>query len=109
MGCRDHNPALFDACKAAEDAEMTAYLRPVRAEVARLRALGVAPVVEPLADRYPALEQWRQHTLRLGGSGLDVAAAWELTAMACQQDGALHLVDDCHRNAAAALGVRAAA
>jgi hypothetical protein len=101
----------FDACKAAEDAEMYAYLRPVRLEVARLQALQVDPVTEsaadPVADIYPALDQWRMNVLERGGSPLEVAAAWEMTALVCLQDGASHLVDECHHNAAAALGVAA--
>lgn len=111
MNCRDHNPALFDACKAAEDAEMTAYLRPVRAEVARLRALNVAPsVADPIGDLTPALEQWRRKAMEdPGADPLARAAAWELTALLCDRSGASDLAASSRANAAFALGVRRAA
>lgn len=100
--------ALFvAACKEAEDAEMYAYLRPARQEVQRLKALDVAPAGEPLHELYPALDQWRQRVLEHGGSPLEVAAAWEITALSCECDGAHDLVDECYANAAAALGVAA--
>jgi hypothetical protein len=102
---------FFAACKEAEDAEFYAYTRPVREEIARLKALSVDPVAEdpPLGDDYPALEHWRQLTLERGGSPLEVAAAWELTAITCARDGATDLIDVCHANAAAALGLQVAA
>jgi hypothetical protein len=93
---------LVRACKAAEDAEFEAYVRPVRLAVARLWVMSATP--EPLSDTSPALDLWRQTVLEHGGSPLELAAAWELTAIVCEQDGATHLVAECRANAAHAVG-----
>jgi hypothetical protein len=99
---QNRHAELMRACKAAEDAEFEAYVRPVRLEVARLWERAATP--DPLSDTSPALDLWRQTVLEHGGSPLELAAAWELTAIVCEQDGATHLVAECRANAAQAVG-----
>lgn len=63
----------------------------------------------PIADRCPALDRWRQQVLDVSGRmPLETAAAWELTAIVCEQEGVAHLAEHARANAHDALNRRVA-
>jgi hypothetical protein len=92
--------ALRDALMLKSDSLLCASL----AEMLALE-LRAGPEPQPsMGDQYPALEHWRRLVLERGGVPIEEAAAWELTALTCESDGAGHLVDECLANAERALG-----
>ena len=91
--------ALANALALGSDVALCASLADTLA--GELRADTRSPSLEAA---YPALERWRRFTLEEGGSALEVAAAWELTALACHREGQPQHADACLANAHKALG-----
>jgi hypothetical protein len=91
----------YAACKEAEEREFQLMIAPLTEAKAYRAALETIASGLPVIDRFPALEAWRRQVLEDPEHHwiLERAAAWEFTAIGCEDDGDIELAADAYRMA----------
>ena len=94
------------ACKEREDLEFERDVGiPQRIYLAELRAKSAPQIPESITEDMHALERWRRTVLesKRRRAPLDIAAAWELTAVECERKGLTDAADEARAMARAQL------